>query len=396
MSVPGNVVLSDDARLDVTGGGLAFPQTGYNQYSLVLKNRSHLKLTGSTFVTNGTRKNNFSMLLDAYDSSVTGFEGSTLSTNDGSWLLGSFHDQAQLNTVGSGNLPTEIYPSDSSRISISSRSSIAGVWIQLASGSAATIDVPQKDAGGYYSFDFGNARGIDYSIHFSSSRGRLGFNSHPNSNLVVNGQGAAGTSDADLVFGYYVENNRSPVSLHGLTGGVDITREFSDQGRNLQLNHVNLGPFAWQVYVSRSNGFPVTVTNSKINEIAALGGGIVNISTCVLQLAVAGAFGPGSYMSILGTQIWSQAVQAQGGGRVDIGNSQLHGNFVSAEGAGSRITMTNVPEGRNAVAPASCAPVGGVPPNADGVPLCNPFNPLYQCSQFSTKDGGTIEGAPPC
>lgn len=202
---------SDDARLGVTGGSLTFPQTDYSQYTLVLKNRSHLTLTGSTLVTNGTQKNNFSMLLDAYDSSVTDFEGSFLSTDEGSWLLGNFHDHARLNTVASGNLPTEIYPFDSSQISVSSHSRIAG--------------------------------------------------SFPNSDVVVNGRGAAGTSDVDLVFGYYIVNNSSPVAVDGLTGGI------------------------------------------------------IDVSTCVLQLAVAGAFGPGSRMSISGTQIWSQAVQAQSGGR---------------------------------------------------------------------------------
>ena len=396
LSIGGDVSLGDDARLEITDGGLAFPQTGYGQYAIVLRNRSRLALTGSTFVTNGTRKNNFSMLLDAYDSSVADFRDSTLSTEGGSWLLGNFHDHAELNTVASRDLPTEIYPFDSSRISISSRSRVASLWIQFLPGSAATVDLPETDAEGYFSFAFGDAPGIGTSIRFSSSQGRLGFNSFPNSSVVVNGRGPAGTRDVDPVFGYFVVDNTSPVAIRGLTGGADVTRVFTDQGRRLQLNHVNLGPFAWQVYVSRSNGFPVAVTDSKINEIAALDGGLVEVSNCVLQLAVAGAFGAGSRMSISATHVWSQAVQAVGGGRIEIANGQLHGNFVSAEGAGSSITMTNVGESRNAVPPETCAPVAGVPPQTDGVPLCNPLNPLYACSQFSTKDGGTIVGAPPC
>src|SRR5208283_1923632 len=182
----------------------------------------------------------------------------------------------------------------------------------------------------------------------------------------------------------------APVSLDGLTVGSNVTQQFTDQGRILQLNNVNLGPFSWQVYVSQSNNFPVSVTNSKINEIAALTNGLLNISNCVLQLAVTEAGGSGSSMNISGTQIWSQAIQDVQGGQMTITNSQLHGNFISATGAGSSITMTNVGEQRNGVAPQSCAPVGGFPPNNNGIPLCNPYNPLYQCSQVSATGGGTI------
>jgi hypothetical protein len=137
------------------------------------------------------------------------------------------------------------------------------------------------------------------------------------------------------------------------------------------------------------------VTNSKVNEIAAFSDGLVNISNCTLQLAVTEAGGPGAVMNISGTQIWSQTIQAQDGGQLTITDSELHGNFISAAGAGSSITMTDVGEERNGVSPQSCAPVNGAPPNSDGVPLCNPFNPLYQCSQvLPPADGATITANP--
>jgi hypothetical protein len=395
LSIAGNVVLNDNSDLTVTGGQLIFPQTNYNEYSITLNGNSHLTLNNATLVTNGTQQNSFSMLLQANDSSVADFQNSNLNTNSGSWLLGDFNDTSTLNVVDSQNLPTEIYPSGAASISISSGSMFSALWLYFGAGSAGTVQIPTQDSQGNYSFSFGPGTGIGYSVNIASSSGRLGLNSYPNSTMIVNGNGAAGANDASVVVGYYVQNNTGPVSLNGLSGGDDITEQFTDQGRNLQLNHVNLGPFSWQIYVSQSNNFPVSVTNSKINEIAALSGGQLNISNSVLQLAVTEAGGPGSIMTIDSTQIWSQTIQAQDGGQLTITNSQLHGNFISAAGAGSSIAMNNVGDEGNGVSPQSCAPVDGVPPNNRGVPLCNPFNPLYQCSQVVPPTGGATITATP-
>jgi hypothetical protein len=178
----------------------------------------------------------------------------------------------------------------------------------------------------------------------------------------------------------------------------NVTRQFTDQGRNLSLNSVNLNPFTWSVYVSQSNGFPVTVSNSKINEIAALTNGLVNLSNSTLQLAETGALGPGSKMNITGTQIWSQGILAQNGGKVSITYSGIHGNDILVAGAGSSIGMSNVVEYRNGSPTMSCAPAPatGYPPNTNGVPLCNPQNPLGQCSQVSTQGAGVVTGMPAC
>jgi len=73
-------------------------------------------------VTNGTTQNNFSMLLQANDFSSVDFENSALDTSSGSWLLGDFNGRSRLTTAKTQNLPTEIYPADAARISISSGS----------------------------------------------------------------------------------------------------------------------------------------------------------------------------------------------------------------------------------------------------------------------------------
>jgi hypothetical protein len=394
LTIQGNVVLNGNSQLSVTGGGLTFPQTNYNQYSVTLNGNSQLTLRSSAWVTNGTQQNNFSMVLTAQQSSLVDFEDSALDTSGGSWLLGSFGDNSKLTMNNTQNLPTEIYPSSATEISISSGSIFAAVWLYFPSGSNSTLQIPRKDSGGNYNFSFGPGTGIAYSVNISESGGGLGLSSYPDSTLIVNGDGASATNDASVAIGYYVQNTSGPVSIDGLDVGSGITRQFTDQGRNLQLNNVNLGPFSWQIYVSQSNNFPVTVTNSKVNEIAALSGGLVNISNCILQLAVTEAGGPGAVMNISGTQIWSQMIQAQDGGQMTITDSQLHGNFISAAGPGSSITMNDVGDEGNGVSPQSCAPVNGAPPNNDGVPLCNPFNPLYQCSQVVTAAGATITADP--
>jgi hypothetical protein len=296
--------------------------------------------------------------------------------------------------INSQNLPTEIYPTDASQISISG-SSLAGVWLDFSSGSNGTVNIPTQNSQGNYSFSFGPGTGIGYSVNISDSSARIGLNSYPNSTMIVNGHGTSGANDANVVFGYYVQNNTGPVSIDSLDGGDNVTRRFTDQGRDLQLNNVNLNPFSWQVYVSQSNNYPVSINNSIINEIDVFTKGIVDISNSTLQLAIAGAFGPGSIMNINNTQIWSQAIQAENGGQVFINNSDLYGNFISATGAGSSIVMLNVGDNSNGVSSQSCTPVNGYPPNSNGVPLCNPYNPLYQCVLVVPPTGGAKISAMP-
>lgn len=395
LSIKGDLVLSNTAKLTLTNGNLKFPQTDYSQHAVTLNNQSQLKLINSTFITNATQQNNFSMSLDAYNTSVVDFQNSSLSTETGSWLLGNFKDSSRLIMTSSHDLPTEIYPSGSSNIAISQGSTFGGLWLEFASGSNGTINVPTKNNQGNYNLNFGPTTGIGYSVNVSASKGRLGIHSYPNSTTIINGNGLSGTNDVDIILGYYVVNNTAAVNLTGLTVGPNITRQFVDQGRNLQLNNVNLSPFTWQIYASQNNNFPVNITNSKINEVTLFTNGLVNVSNSVLQLAVTGAVGPGSKLNISSTQIWAQSILAQNGGQITIADSQLHGNFISAIGAGSKITMTNVGESKNGISPQSCSAVDGYPPNSSGVPLCNPFNPLYACSQIATPTGGATVTATP-
>ncbi|MGQ0444113.1 MAG: hypothetical protein ACT4O2_03030 [Beijerinckiaceae bacterium] len=397
LTVDGNIVLNDQAQLAITNGGLTIAQTYYNQYYIALNNSSKLNLNNSTLVTTGILKTYFSMTMEARNSSVVNVKSSTLSWQEGSWLLGNFRDQSQLFVDSSSRVPTEIYPFDSAQISVTN-SSFPTLFVAFKSGSSATINIPKSDAKGKYNFVFGKSPGFDYSINMTASWTRLGFESHPGSRMILNGGGAGSTTDAPVQISYFVENNTAPVTIKGLDVLRDTTRKFTDQGRTISLNHVNLNPISWQVYVSQSNGFPVTIRNSKINELGVLTNGLVNLSNSTLQLAQLGAFGSGSRLNITGTQIWSQGIVAQRGGRVSIKYSGIHGNAISAAGTGSSISMSNATEFRNGSASMSCAqnPATGYAPNVNGVPLCNPQNPLGRCSQVSTRNGGVVTGIPAC
>jgi hypothetical protein len=395
LSIAGNVVLNNQAALTITDGSLNFPQTNYSQFGVTLNGTARLTMNSSTVSTNGTQQNNFSMALNANDSSVVEIENSSLNIGSGSWLLGNFNNNSTLTTSNSQNLPTEIYPADASQVSISG-SRFATTWLDFPSGSIGALKIPAENSQGDFSLNVGPGNGMAYSVDISESQGQLGLGSYPNSTIIVDGDGnAPGVADADVVLGYYIQNNTGPVNVSGLRGGNNVSLQLTDQGRNLQLNHVNLDPFAWEVYVAQSNNYPVSVTNSIVNEIAAFTNGLVNVSNCVAQLAFTGAVGPGSIMNVDNCEIWSQVVVAENGGQLTVMNSELYGNIVTALGSGSKLNLVEVGDNPNGTPPQTCAPNNGSSPNNNGVPLCDPFNPLYQCVQVIPSSGGaTITSSP--
>jgi hypothetical protein len=393
LTISGNIVLRDDAKVEVANATLAFKQTSYYQYYIELYNRTKISFTNAKLSTNETGKNNLSMSLTAYDNSSVDVSGSNLDANTTSWLLAHFYNNSKLNVVGTKFLPTEIYPSDSSTTTVST-SDFATLWLDLAKGDTGVVTVPSLDNYGKFNLAFSPSAGSAYTIDAESCNFRIGLNSHPGSSLTVNGSGASTMRTANVVIGYYIEDATGPVTIDGLSVATNITKTFTDQGRTLALKNVYLNPFSWQVYAERTNGYTVTIQNSKINELATFSNAIVKISNSTLQLAVTAVGGPGARLDIINSDIWSQAVQAMSGGKLYISNSKVHGNIISSSGGGAAVSMTNVTEYRNGKYPQSCARVNGYPPHNVGVPLCNPYNPLYQCSQLKASGGATITSSP--
>jgi len=221
----------------------------------------------------------------------------------------------------------------------------------------------------------------------TNSRADLLFISYPNSTLHLTGGGG---TNPPVTIGYYIVGNSSPLTVSGLTVGFIASKTLTDLGRSLSLTNVTLVPFGWQVYAQDNAGGLVTIRNSFINELGAFQNSNVKVANSTLQLALLAAAAPTSQVLVDGSQIWSNVVEAVGGGHMTIQNSTIHGNFFSSSGCSggkcSTITLTNhVTEANNGTQP-TCSGVNIFKP--DGTPNCNPQNPLQASSTFITSGGG--------
>jgi hypothetical protein len=391
LTLVGNLVLEDSAILSIVHGTLKFPQTGYSQYGIYLEGQAVLEMQYSTLITNNsTDDNNYSMSLTAYNTAMTVFIESSLDTNTGSWLLANYNEESRLMTSQTSNLPTEVYPNDESTILITGMSNIAGIWLNFMSGSEYTLMVPIMDSNGLYSFTLGN-------VTFQDSYCRLGINSYPYSSVTIIGTGES-VGQAPLVFGYYLQDSTSNVTVSDLGVGNNVSAQYTDQGRLLKIKNTYLNPFSWQVYVSSTNGFTVTLANSLINELGVFTSGIVTMINCTTQIAVLEAGGTGAFIAIQQSQLWSQSISAVAGGVLTITDSYIHGNYIAVDNSGSYIQFTNTYDLHNGNATiVNCnSNSAGYPPNINGIPLCNPYFTLHRCADVSLDDDGTISGIPLC
>ncbi len=129
-----------------------------------------------------------------------------------------------------------------------SHSNFAGVWLNFNAGSSATVVVPTMGQNGVYNFEFLPSKGFNYSVTISESYCRLGFNSYPDSTMIITSDGSS-TDKVPPVFGYYFMNNIADVTVSNLTVGNNITIDYTDSGRLLRLQNVYLNPFSWHMLV---------------------------------------------------------------------------------------------------------------------------------------------------
>jgi hypothetical protein len=401
LTIYGNLVLMNNAYVSIFNGGIKFPQLGYSEYGIYMQNNAILDMTNSTFVTNNGTDDNYSMAINVYNEALVFFNQSSLNTNTGSWLLGNFYEDSKLMVYESLNLPTEIYPSDSSVMSIE-RSNFAGLWLNFNSGSAATIEVPTLNDQGVFSFTFGGTPGFDYFVSLRNSICRLSLNSYPNSTMILTNSETNindPSKQVGLCFGYYFQQLTESIVTGNFTVGNNITQSFTDCNRLIQLENINLNPFTWQFYSSFTLPYSVTITNSLINELGCFQNSSVIVTDSVFQLAVLESYGPFAYLTINNSQIWSQAIEAFGESIMTITSSEIHGNFVQVDGVGSVMNFSsNTFDGHNGNATiTNCnANSQGYTPNVNGVPLCNPYTPLHGCANVIVSDGGTLTRTPPC
>ena len=141
----------------------------------------------------------------------------------------------------------------------------------------------------------------------------------------------------------------------------------------MTLNNVNLGPIAWQIYVL--NGGEAQILGSVINEVAAVNA-TVDIQDSELQLAVVASYGPTGSMTITDTNIHSQSLEADFGGKITIQGSKIYGSQMRAGGENTSIHVEDGEFLLNVPPLASSCGLGNAL-SLDGTILCNPFLPEY-------------------
>lgn len=406
LSIAGNITLHNQANIIQNGGIFAVPQTPTAPITFNIFDSSFVKIDNASITTTNS-SSHVDLTINANDKSGLYFINSTLDTTSGNWILANFFGSASLHSKGVTNTPTEIYPNsninttDATGIYLEN-STVGTVWIPFPPSTTAGINVGNRlDGSGNFTFAFGRTSGFPHFIYTKNSKYRLGLGSYSGSTLTVVGGGAGSTTDINVVFGYYVVNNTTPVTIASLPVGSDVSTTVGSD-RTLTLTHLNMNPFSWQVYASNTVSDPVnrlvTISDSIVNEVGALSKGNIKILRGTNQLAAFGAFGGvGSSITTVDTDIWNLDIIAKNGATVNLqGTTKLHGNPVISVGTGSNITIdgTVVDNCNGASTQTNCTPVGGYPPNAGGVPLCNSAMTLHQSATYTTSAGGTITGNP--
>lgn len=249
-----------------------------------------------------------------------------------SWLLAQFSENARLETVDSPEIPTETYPAEAATISIAGPLSGNNVWLRFFPGQSGTLDGSTINAPPGSSFRFGRSTpgktNVGFDVNVSKGQASLSIESHPGSAVSI--------SNAYTGIAYNFDGNASSAEVSGLGIG-DVTHTYTDLGRTLALRNVHVN--MWQLYGSSMRA-PVTVLDSKINEMGAFDDGRFIVTRSTFLFAVISAQGTGANISVSGSSIKSQMIQARDGGFVGIADSDIYGSLIQAAG-GSRIALVN-------------------------------------------------------
>jgi hypothetical protein len=134
----------------------------------------------------------------------------------------------------------------------------------------------------------------------------------------------------------------------------------------------------------------VTLGEGEFNEVAAFAGGQVNLSGTTTQLAVLEAQGMGAVVNAMGADVWSQTVQADALGSVNLIDSVVHGGSLVASAGGTLQLNDGTALWADGVTSGSSCAFGD---DYDwmlahaGRPICNPFT---QATELSSR---TVVGA---
>ena len=364
--IMGNLAVKGTGRFYLAGGVLEFQQSFRQHREIRTTGQARLVVSDAKIVTSQNTEPKFMYyFVDGFsraDFSHTRLDPVT------SWLIAQVQDSAEVSVLGSQLVPTEVYVRNKSSVSIKYSSGVT-CWMELDNGSSGRIELPvQVDANNRpvpYDFRWGRespvVSGIGWQVEIIASNVELGAESSPGSSFRIVGVGRP--SSGELRVSYTITGGTHILSELA-TGLVNIVMD----GGRLILENVQLGLISWQIYVRDAD---VIIRNSVVNEVGVDANARVRVENSVLQLAAVASLGSGSVLEIYGSQMYSQAADIRGNGRLVVENSAIHGTSFRTYHALGVVQITN----GSFLANASDCNFQTIFDGLGGVPRCNPFIP---------------------
>ncbi len=405
LEVRGNITLSGSGVFTVAQGTLQIDNQTNFAHGISASDTAGWVMNHAALVTNATGVNNVASVYTGTGSSSAQFNFATVESTT-SWLLATTKDDASLFAANS-NVPNEIYLDDRGNVEIQDDQvpthprSANGLWLRFVDAQTATIDLP--DVTSPFSWSVGRGQpgftNVGWHLQVDAATPGLGVEVHAGAAVVVNGRNAA---RKEIGFGVYVD----PAAGSALaTAAANTPYQLADPPLNsvatyalpllpgatksqLTLHQVNVGPLAWQVYAGGGLGAPPVTVNlgtGLFNEVAAFAGGHLNLMGSTTQLAVVEATGPGAIVNAVNADLWSQTIQADSAGQVNVIGSVVHGGSLVASAGGTlQLDDTTALWANGATTSPDCAPGPAFEWLAahGGKPICNPF---ARPGQLSTR-----------
>jgi len=389
-------------NLTVAGGAVAYIDSSdftinnrfSEEFSADVSGTATLWFNKTTFHSTTKTDSNYFMLMLARESARLLIVDSSVPVTN-SWVLNGISGSAQLFTSAAFNFPTEIIPSGNANVRLEKGSHMS-LWIPFDLGARAIMMLPDQTAGNY-SFAFGrNTAGVvnvGYDLSIDNSQIRLAVSSMPWSDVTIvgRGKGNAAAGWGEVTIGYWMMASIFPETISGLRPGYQAYTHLTHQGRNLTLYNTEIDPIGWDIWIGFSSAL-VTVRDCIVNEVGAWSGN-VEIQQSVIQWAVLGSNGAGSLVTVRDSDLYTQALYASGGGRIEVIDSNIHGSPLQALDGSSVHVSGGLLTANSTV--ANCTLQQGI--TSAGVPTCDPFLRPGATPVITRVGSGTvtIDGAPP-
>jgi hypothetical protein len=372
--VRGNILLKGNAMLWVhaapgsTVAQFIVSSSYKGQRTITTADNSRVQLENIKFSaqeSNTASAGSFDVNYNAYDHSALYVYKSWLDTRV-SWILCNLHNKSSLTGYEPNEVPTETYLQDSAQVALHGPGTKAGLWLNFES-ITGILNLPPNQS---QPFTWKTGRGAgglntQWSVEIDTAQVGLGVQIFPSTKMTINGAGFPGTGELKVALLF--SNNADTVK--NLKVGLQKATVADGPNGWVSLNNVNLGPVAWQLYALMNEN--LYIKQSIVNEIGIAGPSQVVVDSSLLQLAVLGAVGLGSKMTINNSEIWNQYINAANNSTITLNNCDVTGSVFSTTNAQSSIKVNGGCFFQN---PSGCTPATMVSVTT-GQPYCNPFIP---------------------